>query len=475
MQVRKIIKNLNSGKLTLDDFTNKDLQINLNEARMIGKGAVGKVYLSGDKVVKEIQPCNAAEDKPLYKYCTSVLKLDNNIPKIPGGFGKIRYSLPNLLSEISIGMILGKMVESPHFTKTTNSNIVDRKDFYIVMEAHQNTVINRQLNPKLLLTPNNPKTFIYMLFQISHALLTAQEKYRMTHYDLHIENVLWSPMSEDISYPLPNGERIVLPKSYCPFVLKISDFALARLETKDALVTPFIDNFPEKTYGEFHPSYDIVSFIGTVLIDNKYRQAFELLFSKNVDLYKFMILFSLWVLNDKSITITKSMGKSQLDSIRDIIGNKYFTKIGKVDNKFNFRPKKEGDFVVYSNTKSMVEIVDFLGKVLYRKNYAVKSNEISGLYLPRMKNYKEYNKVKKFIPEVPINNIPRPNESLGDYVEMKIDDLLKVRSYHTLTNLPPKTYNFTIEEKQLESCPIQEHYLTVLFVDKNYKIGRAHV
>jgi len=292
MQVNNIIKKLDKGKLTIDDF-NKKTGISLENAELLGAGAVGRVYLVNEKfVVKEVLPCKAPLGSALYKYCENVLELPEKIPYIPGGNGKIRYSLPNLLSEITVGMILGRMKESVGFTRTINSEIKDKSEIYILMDAEKQVVNNLTLDPELKINSNNPKTFIYMLFQVSHAIMTAQEKHKFTHYDLHIENILWNKwndFSEEkkyISYPLPNkNERLVIPKSYCPFILKISDFALSRLETKNALVTPLVENFPEKTYGEFHPSYDIVSLIGTILIDNKYRVAFDPVFD-NLDIYK---------------------------------------------------------------------------------------------------------------------------------------------------------------------------------------------
>jgi len=474
MQVDKIIKNIDAGNLKITDFKNPEVTQELDESQLIGQGAVGRVYLTDNVVVKEIIPCQANLNSALYQYCEDLKNLQSeDIPSIPGGNGKRRYSLPNLLSEVATGMILGRMKESVSFTPTLSSNISEDLSVYITMQANKMTVEDRILNPALKMNSDNPKTFLYLLFQISHALLTAQEKYKLTHYDLHIENILWTDWSENkryLSYPLPNkDERLVIPQNYCPFLLKISDFALSRVETRNSLVTPLIDTYPEKTYGEFHPSYDIVSLIGTILIDNKYRVAFDEVFT-NLDIYKFMIIFSLWVLNDTQIKLSSGMSKPQLDAIRDEIGNKYFTKIGSVENKFNFRPRKECDFVTYSNAKSLVKVVNFLAKILENKRFALNTNTTSDkvIYLKRLAKYKEYNYVSEYVPEISVKNYPKPGKTLGNYEEMQIDDMMKVRSYHVLTNLPPKNFNFTIEDKQLDTCPIQEHYMTALFVDKDY-------
>ena len=340
------------------------------------------------------------------------------------------------------------------------------------MDAHKTVTVNNQLNPELKMTSDNPKTFLYLLFQISHSLMTAQQKHRLTHYDLHIENILWDEWSEQkekkyISYPLPGKiNRLVIPKVYCPFILKISDFALSRLETKKAILSPLVDDFPEKTYGEFNPSYDIMSLIGTILIDNKYRVAFDPIF-ENLDTYKFMLIFTLWVLNDKEIKINKD---SNLDDIRDQIGNKYYTSIGNLPNKFNFRPKKDGDFVTYTNTKSLNEVVNFLAKVLEVKKYALLSNSFSEkvLFLKKLNKYKEYNDILVYSPEIKIDGIPKNGETLSNFKEKNIDQYIQIRSHRILQNSPPKDYNFTIEDKQLEECPIQEHFITTVKVSKNY-------
>jgi len=183
-----------------------------------------------------------------------------------------------------------------------------------------------------------------------------------------------------------------------------------------------------------------------------------------------MLIFSLWVLNDKEIKVAKNSTKNDLDNIRDEIGNKYFTAIGTIPNKFNFRPKKEGDFVKYGNTKSMIHIVNLLAKVIEAKNYALFSNSQSDkiVYLKRLNKYKQYDQVLMYTPEIKIRKTPNIEKTLGNYVEMKVDDYIVARSYHVLTNLPPKEFNFTVEQKQFDTCPIQEHYMTVLFVNKDY-------
>ena len=441
-----------SKKLNLSDFSNIDKALtkrilsSLKPKNLIGEGAVGKVYLIDKKfVVKEVVPCVADPNSKLYQYCSDILKIKDQIPSIPGGGGKTRYILPNLLSEILIGMIQGEMIS---FTRTLGSILSESKNqvkVYIVMEYNQPLVKDKEINLDM-----STKDFLAFLFQISHGLYISQQKYKFTHYDLHIENILWKKWDKgEIRYSLPNFDLSLSVNT--PVVYKISDFGLARLETDTTLITPAVDKFPQKTYGEFSPSYDIISFLGAICISNKYRIFFEPLFESDPDLHRFMFMFLLWVLNEKEIQL-----ESDLSATRDKIGNKYYTSITTKENFFTFRPKTDGDFIKYSKAKSMVNIVNFLARILIAKKYGNLSNQPS--MTPKLEKIDTFDKVVLFQPEVP----------KGKYIEVQIDDSISLRSYNILTKNTPKSYNFTLSDKQVEYCPFQENYITAVFV-KNTK------
>jgi hypothetical protein len=197
----EFIDKINSGKLTSDDFNDKGFgNWYKQKKKLLGKGAVGQVYSIGDGeyVIKEVTPCKAAKDKPLYRYCLDLQKVaKEGLLKIPGGLGKIRYLLPNLLSEIAIGKILGDFSSySPCFTATLSSAI-KKQDVFILMDAHKSLYANGSLKNSLKL--DNARNYIYFLFQISHAIMTAQQSYRFTHYDLHIENILYNNLNSEVS------------------------------------------------------------------------------------------------------------------------------------------------------------------------------------------------------------------------------------------------------------------------------------
>lgn len=461
-----IFDKIRSQSLELADFDylDKTLLKFLDESNLIGSGAVGKVYRVGDLVIKKISPCDADPEKPLYKYCESLKK--SHFTLIPGGDGQFRYMLPNLITEITIGMILSERFPD-YFTATLGSFIVgdsvndlrSSASIYIVMEA-----LNSNIADTFQYSENKTKDFLSMLFQVSYSILQSQTSYKFTHYDLHIENILWKSREDYRDYPLPNSDLSLSLDS--SFSYKISDFALGRLETPDIIISSEIDTFPIKSYDEFSPSYDILSFLGSIVIDNKYRKKFRSLFLQDLDLYKFMLMLLLWVWNDKEISIRNVRTLSDLDRIRDEIGNRYYTKIrvkktyedDRSETKFTFRPITQDDFIKYYDTKSMSSIVNFLARILKGKGYAEFLN--TGTF-----NYaKKYDKVRHFDPNLEIYGTPQENKSIYRYQEMRIDDGISARAYHIKTNFPPAAYNFTLSDKQLEECPIQDHYLNTIYV-----------
>ena len=99
-----LLDQIKNHKLKLNDFNMDNPLINNVIAKfykneVIGKGAVGKVYMIDNYVIKNINPCQVSRNKPLYQYCKDILILGKNkIPFIPTG-NKYRYILPNLLTE----------------------------------------------------------------------------------------------------------------------------------------------------------------------------------------------------------------------------------------------------------------------------------------------------------------------------------------------------------------------------------------
>ena len=130
---------------------------------------------------------------------------------------------------------------------------------YILLDENKNPSIYFLMHRYIPLSSNGvlnpiitPLGVLYLLFQASTALLAAQETFLFTHYDLHVDNVLldnWLSQTRFISYPVSNG-NLIINRKLCPFIVKITDFGLSRLQVQDVLITPTVTKFPEATFGE---------------------------------------------------------------------------------------------------------------------------------------------------------------------------------------------------------------------------------
>lgn len=462
---QNILNKLNNNTLILDDFDIRNQFTNmllskLKKSDLIGKGALGEIYSIDNKyIIKQIKYFGKEKSK---SYCLDVIKLLNKKFKIiPGGNNTNRYIIPNLLSEILIGMILGNL--NIGFSNTIASMILNIKNnlsMYIVMYKYEQLIINNQLNEKLNITPKNPSILIFLLFQISQNLLYSQEKYKFTHYDLHIGNILWEKNDNDITYPIPNtNQKIIMTKEKCPFIFKITDFGLSRLQYNNTIITSIIDDDYAKSYGEFNPNYDFAMLLGSIMIDYRQYPLFEPIF-RNLVIYRLMLRLILWYFNDNTI-INNNDTKNKLDKIRYYISEKYYI-FTKIKNKmvYIFRPKLyDNKFIPIINTKSMVSVVNILTKILLYTNN-LKINQSSNYIFPSFPIYKIYNKVKIYHS---LNNNIKINSFINLYkTKIKLDEL-------------PKSYNFTIEPNQLSNCPIQTQYMTVVDVEPTYKNNNTFI
>ena len=464
MQRLVILNNLANNTLTFSDYDRRDDYTNLiisqmDESHLISKGAVGQIFLINDTiVVKQVKPCDSKTNSPLQRYCVDVNQLyHTDITGIPGGNNKYRYILPNLLSEITIGLILGDLDIA--FANTISSMILKEYNeqtkkedlsIYIIMDKLNPLVINKQLTINL-----NKVQFLCMLFQVSQGLLAAQQEYKLTHYDLHIENLLYShyPNNKDyISYPLPNQNmKMMLMKKYCPYIFKIADFALARIETDKSILAPTVDDYPMRTYGEFNHSYDFACLLGSILIDTKHYSVFKQLFN-DITLYKFVLSLTLWYYKEP-INIDH-YNNIELEKIRNYIADKYYKSFGKI-KKYSFRPKQEEDFIPYMNTQSMVDVVNYIAKKLITTKYVkVHENKGNVIIVKDLKNYHLYDSIQLY------NTLYKP---------MTINQFITIYKTKFIIKSAPKEYNYTIEPQQAKNCPYQTQIITVVKIDQGYE------
>lgn len=445
-----LLDKITNGKLTLgdfdvrNDFTNHIVTQMKNTLLTLGKGGVGKVYLIDNKyVVKKSAPCVPDKKSKLYQYCLDLKNLKTNVVKtIPGGNNKTNYILPNLLSEIITGSILGNNI---NFSDTLASMILeenDTLDVYIVMNKYN------QLNTKELASTN----IFYTLYQVSYGLLNAQKEYLLTHYDLHVDNLLSSDWPEGVN-SITYG-KITINKEDCPFIIKISDFALARLETDKIIITPAQNTLHNiNTFGEFNPSYDFMCLLGSILIDYKFSVKVKKYLTNDIkkQLYELLV----WYLNDDIDT------NLPLQTIHEYLSEKYFFYLK--DIGFIFRPKSNGNYLPYLNTKSMFEVVEYLqGKIKYQ------SGKVGDVVVEDLSPYWTNTTITLYNPPLILTAKPIKNNTVFKYDSMVVDNYITVSKYHLLYNKLPNKNNLTLETKQIKNCPIQEHYITTMYVKKNH-------
>jgi len=497
-QVGKVINSIHNLQLNVNDFhmtndfTNR-LYSQMTRQNLIGEGGVGKVFLveNGKYVIKQANPC-VRDNKILQEYCQDIINLvedEDEIIMIPSGENKYRYIIPNLLCEAAIGFFFTDLVDqliSPHYSKTLGSFILYdgvNVEIYFIMEAHKPVILTRRFDKQIkqFIDPNmrlqTPIHYLYLLFQVSHSLLQAQQYYKFTHYDLHIGNILWDEYPKNInyiSYPIPNRadnlRNIIIPKNRCNFMLKITDYGLSRMESRNVLITPKIDNFPDATFGEFNPSYDLISFLGTTIMASGGYNPFSFVFS-DLELFESMLRFILWFFKDTDIIIPRNPNLRQLQNKRNEIGRKYWTQFrSKEEDNFGFRPKPiELNLVAYYNTRSMVEVVNRLAEILYQnKSVLLYRAGEDVLNIRRLsENYTTYAPIRS----LPDSNNPIPIPGKGEIAtQMKEfifdSNIITINRYKILINALPEDYNLTITNKQRDECPLQEHYITAVKIDK---------
>lgn len=448
MQRDLIINKLSSNTLTLQDFDRRDsftnniiqkLHLQYHELGY-KKGIVGKVYLIDNQlVVKKIKPCNHAT---LDQFCLDIEKLYfEPIDVIPGGNNKLRYVLPNLLSEIVIGMV----IDDPGFATTIASMILKESEeisIYIIMKQLEPVIDNERINPKLGLS--NAYAFLTFLFQVCFVLLQTQKLYKFTHYDLHVENLLFSTREKDLVYP---SDPMVTIGHNFPFTIKLADFSSSRMEINNAIVAPTVDEKPIKNYGEFNYNYDFMCFMGSMLMFDKHRKAFAKLFNDK-SILQYVLTMMLWFLKDP-MTVNSKMTMKQLEDVRMYIARKYYRK-NKVG--YSYRPKQKGAYITYLNTKSMIDVVNYLAVTLSQITPKASLTR-DAVVLKNMNPYPRYDQIVLF-------KDTETTVSMGP---------IEIKKTNYIINQAPPEYNLTITAAQLKRCPRQHQFITTARVPRGAK------
>lgn len=499
----------------------------------LGSGALGTVYsLNKDKVVKLNFPCANNNAKIHDLYCQDLLEYVNEktpFTVIPSG-EKLRYIIPNLFSESLISMYLSK--SHPNFAKTLNCYVFEennanfssfssnfqrlyddrtkkQKETYGVEPMQIDNITKKKIlktstgkinqkrelrnyekipgvmsimekyvsifdkNRGQLIPMINPVNFVCLIYQVVSALDWAQAAHKFTHYDLHIDNVLIAPISDFSSLTIIKyKENFSILSSQCPFIVKIADFGLSRLETDSSIITATITDFPDGNFGEFNYSYDFMSFLGSIMLDYRFSNKFYPLFDRFSDLYFLLVKLMVWYLNeDINFSSVSKNNKESLRNILKYLAEKYYSK-GK-NGEIMYRPKMmDRNLVKYYNTRTMTETAIFLEEFMIQnylgiKNFRQMNNKKSNVInIPKSLPI-TISKIIPFGDIIPIPRIPPIEQVSSSFVEMQVADNIMARTYRIIYSSPPNDYNFTLDQKQIKSCPIQEHYMTAIFISNS--------
>lgn len=233
--------------------------------REIAGGAMGKIYSITNQpniVLKISNPCvNTQNVIPVVKSLCESFTGDVQIYKVVNG-DKIMFILPNELSEGLIGGIFGTLTS---YTK----NFGISRGIYFSRAERKSYNLMDPLSPIDMINMDNPQlTAINILFQVAHGISVAQKAYRFTHYDMHTQNILFSPNNDGdyIGYPISdNNQTRFLYVNNLGFNTNIIDYGLSRIEYKNVVIMPLVDHEPIRTGSVFNPFYDFAAFMGSIL------------------------------------------------------------------------------------------------------------------------------------------------------------------------------------------------------------------
>lgn len=486
-KISLILNNVENGRLKVEDFDISRAEEELGRAahqQTLGAGGLGTVTAVGAYAHKENTPCVSGIQQISKKVCDDLrnpvfYKIDGGYTYEEGGERKMkeRYILPNLYSETVIGMAMNTMenkdregkVASIGYAGTVGGYKSGREDnpvFNIIMKRYKPMLEGG----KVSLVLDSGKKFIYMMFQVAHALLQGQGMYKLTHYDLHTGNVLYDDypgMKKYIEYGMPGGGNIIIRKEDCPFIIKIADFGASRMETEKVLVGPTMDNFPEASFGEYDSSYDFMSFMGSILF-NGYLSGIINGTSDSYGYWEFMVKFMFDYLGENQ-DMRDKIAIENIEDAYNYIKNKYYKQYNHV-----YRPAGQGTLVSYRETMSMAEVVKYLGTVINGMegvrdmNDKTKENTIE----VRSVEYDERTKVKGYLP-VNILGGGKLSGGISKYVSYTYEDkmIMGVCNFKTMVlkyEKYPAEYNFSVSKNQREKMPTQEQYITQIKIPKDY-------
>lgn len=233
--------------------------VDVSRDNILGQGVTSTTYFlpkSPNTIVKVSKPCIGGQQFEIRRDLCRQMYRDELIYNFIPQDDKKLVILANFLAEGVIGALLnGLSPYTPHFIETYGC--------YFYRDAHAAFLVQERGNTNWSNIIRSRADAYLFLFQVAHALYTAQGRYKFTHYDLHSGNLVYTqPDAEVYQYNYQYLGLNFTVNVLTDFVTKIVDFGLARMETDEAVVNLMNDRIPEATYGMFNPYYDFAILIG---------------------------------------------------------------------------------------------------------------------------------------------------------------------------------------------------------------------
>lgn len=262
MNIDRIVNNIQNIQIK-DFFLTPDvIKVirDINNIYHIGAGALGSVYpvLNSNLVVKENSPCQGSPSMMKQRFCQD-MNVANQIIRIPHDH-QLLLIMPNYLTEGVVGGILNNLSPyTPHFIRTDGVYLspINRTSYIFMEQGYIDWT--KQITSR--------EDAYLFLFQVAHALCIGQQAYRLTHYDLHLGNLVYlEPTSPEYQYHYIYNGSINTVYVRNKFIAKLIDFGFARLESINTIINYMREQLAsDTTFGVFNPYYDFMSLIGSII------------------------------------------------------------------------------------------------------------------------------------------------------------------------------------------------------------------
>lgn len=219
----------------------------------IGAGAIGTIFdIRGTNFVLKVSNiCDPSATNTILKDMCALSKNGNIVFKIPyTPTNKTVVFAPNYITETIVGKIMSEC--SPNFVKF--------RRFYFDHKTHRTFIIMEKLE-SMLPKMTSHKRFLYLIFQVLHALICGQRKHLFVHNDLHAGNILVRQHTTKIlnCYEIGNGKYLY---TFFDYDNVITDFGYSRCETAENIIIPqiYVDQDAMDSY-LFNEYVDALSFL----------------------------------------------------------------------------------------------------------------------------------------------------------------------------------------------------------------------